>query len=97
MTAVGAAATLAPRGIRVNAVRVGTIWSSFAARTCSDTVRQASPEAVLRGTGGPAWDVASETPFLSSPRSAWITGQIVSVNDMQLPGDPAPTPPRGRR
>lgn len=90
---IGTAATLAPRGVRVNAVRVGTIWSSFAARAFSSDVREARRELVALRTEGNVWDIASAATFLSGDRSRWITGQVLTVDG----GGPTPAPPGHRQ
>lgn len=77
---VGAASTLAPQGIRVNAVRVGTIWSTFASHVFDEAQRAARSENVALQTEGNVWDIASAALFLSGDRSRWISGQILSVD-----------------
>lgn len=86
---IGAAATLAPRGIRANAVRVGTIWSTFASRAFSQEVREARKTLVALRTEGNVWDIASAITFLSGDRARWITGQVLTVDG----GGPTPAPP----
>ncbi|MEF2978564.1 SDR family NAD(P)-dependent oxidoreductase [Subtercola sp. YIM 133946] len=77
---VGAAATLAPNGIRVNAVRVGVIWSTFAARVFSEEDRAVRAAATALKTEGTVWDIAQAALFLSSDRARWITGQVLTVD-----------------
>ena len=89
---IGSAATLAPRGIRVNAVRVGTIWSTFAARAFSEEVRAERAAAVALRREGNVWDIAAANVFLSSERARWITGQILTVDG----GGPTPPAPGHR-
>jgi NAD(P)-dependent dehydrogenase (short-subunit alcohol dehydrogenase family) len=86
---VGAAATLAPRGVRVNAVRVGTIWSTFASRDFSEDVRAMRAQQVAMRTEGNVWDIAAAAAFLSGAQARWITGQVLSVDG----GGPTPPPP----
>ncbi|MET0780316.1 MAG: SDR family oxidoreductase [Microbacterium sp.] len=89
---VGAAATLAPRGIRVNAIRVGTIWSTFASRAFSPDLRALRSESVALHTEGTVWDIAQAALFLSGDRSRWISGQVLAVDG----GGPTPPPPGHR-
>ncbi|MGO4806141.1 SDR family NAD(P)-dependent oxidoreductase [Arthrobacter sp. 2MCAF15] len=77
---VGAAATLAPKGIRVNAVRVGTIWSTFAAQVFDEDQRATRANNVALQMEGNVWDIASAALFLSGERARWITGQIIAVD-----------------
>ncbi len=85
---IGAAATLAPRGVRVNAVRVGTIWSSFAARAFDEDLRIARAAQVAMRTEGNVWDIAAAIAFLTGERARWITGQVLAVDG----GGPTPAP-----
>lgn len=85
---IGAAATLAPRGIRVNAVRVGTIWSSFAARAFDEELRALRIDSVPLRTEGTVWDIAAAIAFLTGDRARWITGQVLPVDGGGL--NPAP-------
>lgn len=89
---IGAAATLAPQGVRVNAVRVGTIWSTFASRAFSDEIRAERSRAVALGVEGNVWDIAAAATFLSGGRARWITGQVLTVDG----GGPTPPPPGHR-
>lgn len=89
---IGAAATLAPRGIRVNAVRVGTIWSTFASRAFDETVRRERARSVALRTEGGVWDIAAAIAFLTGDRARWITGQVLAVDG----GGPTPAPPGHR-
>lgn len=76
----GAAASLAPRGIRVNCVRVGMIWGAFAARGLSAEQRQVRADNVALKTEGNNWDIASAAFFLVTEQARWITGQVVTVD-----------------
>ncbi len=86
---IGAAATLAPRGVRVNAVRVGTIWSTFASRAFDDELRRLRAEQVALRTEGTVWDIAQTIAFLAGDRARWVSGQVVAVDG----GGPTPAPP----
>nr|WP_218008130.1 SDR family oxidoreductase [Herbidospora sakaeratensis] len=84
----GAAATLGPRGIRVNCVRVGMIWGSFAAANMPEERRGPRREATGLRTEGTAWDVAQAALFLLSDRARWISGHTLTVD-----GGPSGAPP----
>lgn len=76
----GAAATLAPRGIRVNCVRVGMIWGAFAAKGMSQEQREIRRQNVAMGVEGNNWDIAAAALFLSTDQARWVSGQILSVD-----------------
>ena len=77
---LGAASALGPRGIRVNAVQVGMIWSTFAARGMSQELREARRKAVSLQFEGNVWDIASAALFLSGDQARWISGHILAVD-----------------
>ncbi|HWL60906.1 MAG TPA: SDR family oxidoreductase [Microbacteriaceae bacterium] len=77
---VGAAGTLAPRGIRANAVRVGMIWGAFAAKDMSEELREVRRKNVAMQTEGNSWDIASAAHFLLTDQARWITGQVLTVD-----------------
>jgi NAD(P)-dependent dehydrogenase (short-subunit alcohol dehydrogenase family) len=77
---LGAASTLGPRGIRVNAVQVGMIWSSFAARGMSQELRERRRQAVCLQREGNVWDIGAAVLFLSSEQARWISGHVLAVN-----------------
>lgn len=77
---IGAAGALAPRGIRVNCVRVGMIWGAFAARGLSQEQREFRRRNVAMQTEGNVWDIASAAFFLSTPQARWISGQVLAVD-----------------
>jgi len=74
------AASLGPRGIRVNAVAPGVIDTDMSSFTKSEDGR-ATVIAMqsLKRIGTPA-DVASVIAFLVSDNARWITGDIVAVD-----------------
>lgn len=77
---VGASASLAPRGIRVNCVRVGMIWGAFAARGLTQEQREFRAQNVRLKTEGNNWDIAMAAFFLTTDQSRWISGQVLSVD-----------------
>ena len=77
---IGASASLAPRGIRVNCVRVGMIWGAFAARGISQELREFRAQNVRLRTEGNNWDIAMAAFFLTTEQSRWISGQVLSVD-----------------
>jgi NAD(P)-dependent dehydrogenase (short-subunit alcohol dehydrogenase family) len=74
-----------PEGIRCNAVRPGEIWSAIVARHCkTEAVAEAlrterRNRSALRTEGSPQ-DIAEAVAFLASPKSRWISGEILTVD-----------------
>ena len=69
-----------PLGIRVNGVAPGLIATRFHERFNTPQGRQAVVEATPLGCEGSPDDVAQSVLFLSSARSAFVTGEIVQIN-----------------
>lgn len=87
---VALAGQCAPRGIRVNAVVPGAIWTPLVMEETADRVggdpdeiariRAQRQRQALLPTEGTAWDTAWAALFLASDESRWITGQAVVVD-----------------
>lgn len=67
-----------PKGIRVNSIAPGLVRTDFARALLEDEVRlkQAQERTPLRRVGEPI-DIAGLAVFLSTPASAYITGQVI--------------------
>ena len=67
-----------PKGIRVNAIAPGLIKTDFARALLEDPMRvkRAEDKTPLRRIGDPV-DIAGLAVFLSTPASAYITGQVI--------------------
>lgn len=76
----GAASLLGPRGIRVNCVQLGEIWSAMAARELPAGARDRRRQGVALRTEGTCWDAAYAALFLASDRARWISGHILTVD-----------------
>lgn len=81
-----------PRGIRVNAVSPGQVWTPMGRRrlvTMGMTEDEIAAHRQERASGvplhkeGTGWDIAAATLFLSSDDAAWITGQLLAVDGGQ--------------
>jgi NAD(P)-dependent dehydrogenase (short-subunit alcohol dehydrogenase family) len=73
------AVQLGPRGIRVNAIAPGTVWTPMVESLGPDARerrRQASP----LGTEGTGWDIGWGAVYLASDESRWVTGQVLVID-----------------
>jgi hypothetical protein len=75
------AADLAPRGVRVNAVAPGPVWTPL-------QVSDGQPTEKLNGFGESSWLGRTSQPveqapayvFLASPESSFVVGEVINVN-----------------
>ncbi|MCO5329251.1 MAG: SDR family oxidoreductase [Ilumatobacteraceae bacterium] len=83
------ALALAPRGVRVNAVAPGFIytklWEQMATREMFDVMVGG---AVPMGTEQTPAQIADAVSFLCSPRAAQVTGQVIAIDGGSLLGRP---------
>ncbi len=78
---LAAAASYAPRGIRVNCVAPGLTETPLTARiTGNEASRKASESMHALGRIGSPEDVASAMAWLLDPENAWVTGQVIGVD-----------------
>src|SRR5207253_2596880 len=70
------AAEYSPRGIRVNAVAPGPIYTRPEARELFDSLGAAT---AMKRAADPA-EIAEVVAFLASPRASYMTGAIVAVD-----------------
>jgi NAD(P)-dependent dehydrogenase (short-subunit alcohol dehydrogenase family) len=79
--ALSAAATYAPRRIRVNCVAPGLVRSKLTARiTGSEPALKATPAKHSQPRNGEPDDVASAMAWLLDPATSWVTGQVLGVD-----------------
>jgi NAD(P)-dependent dehydrogenase (short-subunit alcohol dehydrogenase family) len=79
--ALAAAATYAPRNIRVNAVAPGLVRTPATARlTASEAAERASASLHALGRIGEPEEVASLIDWLLDPEQSWVTGQEIGVD-----------------
>ena len=78
---LSAAATYAPKGLRVNAVAPGLVRTPMTARiTGNETALKASTALHALGRVGEPEDVASAIAWLLDPAQSWVTGQVLGVD-----------------
>jgi NAD(P)-dependent dehydrogenase (short-subunit alcohol dehydrogenase family) len=78
---LSAAASYAPRSIRVNAVAPGMVRTPLTERlTSSEPALQASTAMHALGRIGEPSDIASAMAWLLDPEQTWVTGQVLSVD-----------------
>jgi NAD(P)-dependent dehydrogenase (short-subunit alcohol dehydrogenase family) len=78
---LSAAATYAPRNVRVNCVAPGLVDTPLAARiTSNETARKASAAMHALGRIGRPDEVASGIVWFLDPENAWVTGQVLGID-----------------
>jgi NAD(P)-dependent dehydrogenase (short-subunit alcohol dehydrogenase family) len=84
----GAAYLLGERGIRINAVELGALWTAGVAENLPPEAREPRRRMSALKTEGDCWDAAAAVLFLASDHARWISGQVLSVDG----GGPARQP-----
>jgi NAD(P)-dependent dehydrogenase (short-subunit alcohol dehydrogenase family) len=75
----GLAQLLAPKGIRVNAVAPGPIWTPLIPATLpQDRVRDFGKQAPMQRPGQPA-ELATAYVMLAEPGSSYVSGATIAV------------------
>ncbi len=78
---LSAAASYAPRGIRVNCVAPGLTETPLTARiTGNEASRKASEAMHALGRIGRPEEIASAMAWLLDPENSWVTGQVIGVD-----------------
>jgi NAD(P)-dependent dehydrogenase (short-subunit alcohol dehydrogenase family) len=79
--ALSAAATYAPRSIRVNCVAPGLTRTPLSARlTGNEASLKASTAMHPLGRIGEPGDIAAAIAFLLDPANSWVTGQVLGID-----------------
>jgi NAD(P)-dependent dehydrogenase (short-subunit alcohol dehydrogenase family) len=90
----GAAHLLGERGIRINAVELGALWTAGVAANLPESAREPRRKMSALQTEGDCWDAAAAVLFLASDQARWISGQVLSVDGGGPPRAPYPGVPR---
>ncbi len=80
----GWAKELGPRGITVNAIAPGVIWTRIHQQRTPPEVYRGLIERIPLGRDGQPEDCAGAVLFLASPEASYITGQIIEINGGML-------------
>jgi NAD(P)-dependent dehydrogenase (short-subunit alcohol dehydrogenase family) len=86
----GGAYLLAERGVRINAVELGALWTAGVAENLPPEAREPRRKMVALQTEGDCWDAAAAVLFLASDRARWISGQVLAVDGGGAPRAPYP-------
>jgi NAD(P)-dependent dehydrogenase (short-subunit alcohol dehydrogenase family) len=86
----GASYLLAERGIRINAVELGALWTAGVAANLPPEAREPRRKMVALQTEGDCWDAAAAVLFLASDQARWISGQVLAVDGGGAPRAPYP-------
>ncbi|MBU5485806.1 glucose 1-dehydrogenase [Clostridium sp. MSJ-11] len=78
------ALSLAPKGIRVNAVAPGPIWTPLIPSSFNETDVSKFGSNTTMGRPGQPVELAGAYLFLSSPEASYITGEVIHVNGGEI-------------
>jgi NAD(P)-dependent dehydrogenase (short-subunit alcohol dehydrogenase family) len=73
------AVQLGPKGIRVNAIAPGMVWTPMVS-DLGEEMRERRRRASPLGTEGSGWDVGWGAVYLASDESRWVTGHTLIID-----------------
>jgi NAD(P)-dependent dehydrogenase (short-subunit alcohol dehydrogenase family) len=73
------AVQLGPKGIRVNGIAPGTVWTPMV-ESLGPEARERRQRAAPLGTEGTGWDVGWGAVYLASDEARWVTGHILVID-----------------
>jgi NAD(P)-dependent dehydrogenase (short-subunit alcohol dehydrogenase family) len=73
------AVQLGPKGIRVNGIAPGQVWTPMVERLGAEA-RERRRRAAPLGTEGNGWDVGWGAVYLASEEARWVTGHILVID-----------------
>jgi NAD(P)-dependent dehydrogenase (short-subunit alcohol dehydrogenase family) len=73
------AVQLGPKGIRVNAIAPGQVWTPMVERLGAEA-RERRKRASPLGTEGTGWDVGWGAVYLASDEARWVTGHVLVID-----------------
>jgi len=73
------AVQLGPKGIRVNAIAPGPVWTPMV-EDLGSAARERRRRASPLGTEGTGWDIGWGAVYLASDEARWVTGQTLIID-----------------
>ena len=73
------AVQLGPKGIRVNGIAPGQVWTPMVERLGAEA-RERRKRASPLGTEGTGWDVGWGAVYLASDEARWVTGHVLVID-----------------
>ncbi len=73
------AVQLGPKGIRVNAIAPGQVWTPMVERL-GEEARERRRRAAPLGTEGTGWDVGWGAVYLASDEARWVSGHVLVID-----------------
>jgi NAD(P)-dependent dehydrogenase (short-subunit alcohol dehydrogenase family) len=73
------AVQLGPKGIRVNAIAPGQVWTPMVERLGPEA-RERRKRAAPLGVEGSAWDVGWGAVYLASDEARWVSGHVLVID-----------------
>jgi NAD(P)-dependent dehydrogenase (short-subunit alcohol dehydrogenase family) len=73
------AVQLGPKGIRVNGIAPGQVWTPMVERLGAEA-RERRKNAAPLGTEGTGWDVGWGAVYLASDEARWVSGHILVID-----------------
>ncbi len=73
------AVQLGPKGIRVNGIAPGQVWTPMVERLGAEA-RERRKRAAPLGTEGTGWDVGWGAVYLASDEARWVSGHILVID-----------------
>jgi NAD(P)-dependent dehydrogenase (short-subunit alcohol dehydrogenase family) len=73
------AVQLGPKGIRVNAIAPGQVWTPMVERLGAEA-RERRKHAAPLGTEGSGWDVGWGAVYLASDEARWVNGHVLVID-----------------
>jgi NAD(P)-dependent dehydrogenase (short-subunit alcohol dehydrogenase family) len=77
---ISMAGDLGGRGIRVNCIAPGQVWTPMTAAHMSPERRAERERSSMLGVEGNSWDIAWAAVYLASDEARWVTAQVLVID-----------------